>query len=59
MGPQSDPTVVVDQTCRVYSVEALRVVDISIMPTITRRGPAATAVMIAERSADLIEASTA
>ena len=48
-------TAVVDQHGRVYGVEGLRVVDISIMPTIVGRGPAATAVMIAERVAALHE----
>jgi choline dehydrogenase len=57
MGPASDPTAVVDQRCRVHGVEGLRVVDISIMPTITRRGPAATAVMIGERAAALFDSS--
>jgi len=55
MGPASDPTAVVDQHCRVHGVEGLRVVDISIMPNITRRGPAATAVMIGERAAGLFD----
>ncbi|GAA1008217.1 dehydrogenase [Acrocarpospora pleiomorpha] len=55
MGPESDPTAVVDQYCRVHGVEGLRVVDISIMPTIIRRGPAATAVMIGERAAALFD----
>ena len=51
MGPKSDSTAVVDQYCRVQGIEALRVVDISISPTILRRGPNATAVMIGERVA--------
>ncbi len=51
MGPESDPTAVVDQRCRVHGVEQLRVVDISIMPNVIRRGPAATAVMLGERAA--------
>jgi choline dehydrogenase-like flavoprotein len=55
MGPASDPTAVVDQHCRVHGVEGLRVVDISIMPEIIRRGPAATAVMIAERAATFFD----
>ena len=53
MGPSSDAATVVDQHCRVHGVDGLRVVDISIMPNITRRGPAATAVMIGERAAEL------
>jgi choline dehydrogenase-like flavoprotein len=56
MGPASDPTAVVDQRGRVHGVDGLRVADISIMPEITRRGPAATAVMIGERIAALMEA---
>jgi choline dehydrogenase len=51
MGPETDPTAVVDQRCRVHGVEGLRVVDISIIPEVIRRGPAATAVMIGERAA--------
>jgi choline dehydrogenase len=37
---------VVDQHCRVHGVEGLRVVDTSVMPTVVRRCPNATAVMI-------------
>ncbi len=55
MGPASDPTAVVDQQCRVHGVDRLRVVDISIMPAVIRRGPAATAVMLAERAAHFFE----
>ncbi len=55
MGTSDDATSVVDQHCRVHGVEGLRVADISIMPSIIRRGPAATAVMIGERVADLID----
>jgi choline dehydrogenase len=51
MGPESDPGSVVDQYCRVRGVEGLRVVDLSIMPNIIRRGTNATAVMIGERAA--------
>lgn len=51
MGP-SDQDAVVDQYGRVYGVAGLRVCDLSICPTIVRRGPAATAVMIGERMAD-------
>jgi choline dehydrogenase-like flavoprotein len=42
---------VVDQYCRVHGVSNLRVVDTSIMPTVVRRCPNATAVMIGERAA--------
>ena len=50
MGPDSDPTAVVDQYCRVRGVEGLRVVDTSVLPTTPSRGTAATAVLIGERA---------
>ncbi len=52
MGPQAGNGAVVDQFCRVYGVEGVRVVDTSIMPQVVRRCPANTAVMIGERAAD-------
>jgi choline dehydrogenase-like flavoprotein len=55
MGPGSDPHAVVDQRCSVHGVDGLRVVDISIIPKVIRRGPAATAVMIAERAAEFFD----
>jgi choline dehydrogenase len=54
MGPSPD-TSVVDQYCRVHGVDGLRVVDTSIMPTVVRRCPAATAVMIGERAAGFFQ----
>jgi choline dehydrogenase len=42
---------VVDQNCRVHGVANLWVVDTSVMPTVVRRCPNATAVMIGERAA--------
>ena len=55
MGPESDPSAVVDQYCSVKGVHGLSVVDASVMPRVPRSGGAhATVLMIAERAADWI-----
>jgi choline dehydrogenase len=56
VGPDGDPGAVVDQRLRVRGVTGLRVVDTSVMPRVTSRGPAATAVMLGERAAELMTA---
>lgn len=56
MGPPDDPGTVVDQHLRVWSVAGLRVVDTSVLPQPVSRGPAATAVMLGERAAELMTA---
>ena len=56
MGVASDPDAVVDSRLRVLGVDALRVVDASIMPTITSGNTNSPTVMIAERGAEMIRA---
>jgi choline dehydrogenase len=54
MGPEGDPGAVVDQLLRVRGVTGLRIVDTSVLPRVPSRGPAATAVMLGERAAELM-----
>jgi len=54
MGRADDPLAVVDPETRVLGVEALRVVDASIMPTITNGNLNAPTIMLAEKAADHI-----
>ena len=56
MGPSNDPLAVVDQYCRVYGVEGLRIVDASIMPDTVRANLNLTVLAMAERAADFIRA---
>ncbi len=56
MGVAADPSAVVDSRLRVLGLERLRVVDASIMPTITSGNPNSPTVMIAERGAEMIRA---
>jgi choline dehydrogenase-like flavoprotein len=54
MGRVTDPSAVVDERLRVIGVEALRVIDASVMPTITSGNTAAPTMMIAEKGAQMV-----
>jgi choline dehydrogenase-like flavoprotein len=56
MGLASDPMTVVDGRLRVAGIERLRVVDASVMPTITSGNTNAPTMMIAEKGAAMIRA---
>ena len=54
MGRRDDPMAVVDSEARVIGIERLRVVDSSIMPSITTGNLNAPTIMLAEKAADHI-----
>ena len=54
MGRDSDPMAVLDPDCRVRGMEALRVVDSSIFPTIPNGNLNAPTIMVGEKAADII-----
>jgi choline dehydrogenase len=54
MGKSDDPMAVVDSELRVIGLQDLRVVDASVMPTITSGNTAAPTMMIAQKIADKI-----
>ena len=54
MGRRDDPMAVVDPEARVIGIEGLRVVDSSIMPSITTGNLNAPTIMLAEKLADRV-----
>ena len=58
MGTNSDPMAVVDNECKVFGVENLRVVDSSIFPSITNGNINAPTIMVGEKASDHILART-
>jgi choline dehydrogenase len=54
MGPRHDRESVVDDQLRVHGLEALRIADASIMPTVPSANTSAAVFMIAEKAADMI-----
>jgi choline dehydrogenase len=54
MGRADDPLAVVDERLRVIGLDRLRVIDASVMPTITSGNTAAPTMMIAEKGAHMV-----
>lgn len=55
MGPESDPTAVVNPQLQVHGIQHLRVVDSSIMPEIVAAHTNAATFMIGEKASDMIK----
>jgi choline dehydrogenase-like flavoprotein len=54
MGSEKDAAAVTDERCRVRGVDGLWVVDGSVLPAVTGRGPHATIVMLGHRASEFI-----
>ena len=57
MGPDNDPTAVVDPQLRLRGVKGLRIVDTSVIPKITSGNTNAPVIMVAEKASDIIKSS--
>ena len=55
MGPAGDPGAVVDPELRVHGIDRLRVIDASVMPSVTSGNTNSPTIMIAEKGSDLIK----
>ncbi|KAF5286208.1 hypothetical protein FQA39_LY16378 [Lamprigera yunnana] len=55
MGPEEDPTAVVDSRLRVHGVKGLRVVDASIMPKLISCNINAATIMIGQKASEMIK----
>jgi choline dehydrogenase-like flavoprotein len=54
MGTEIDPLAVVDQRLRVIGLDGLRVIDASVMPTITSGNTNTPTIMIADKGAQVV-----
>jgi choline dehydrogenase len=54
MGPDTDPTAVVNDRLLVHGMQSLRIVDASVMPSMPSANTYATTLMIAEKAADFL-----
>ena len=54
MGLPSDPLAVVDERLRILGLDRLRVIDASVMPTITSGNTNSPTIMIAEKGAGMV-----